>query len=350
VNPVTVWRLGQGAGRVAVVAGCPGRRGPKRASKLTPELAARIRAWTRRGRRAGGDRRGDGCIDVQRAQRAGPGGASGGWPEAAGMRRQRQACEAGVGEGPGAESYGAAGPGAPGRRAGVARWGMLGEGAVTVFTAGARYPLAGLLTGEKEMEDTGGCRGSRERGVRNSSETGSTSERTLLTLGSWRGRGGRGPRAPPGPAGRAGRVLGMERGAGGQDESAEAGRARPPPEGSGHDQAWPRRHSRGRPDSSGSLRGRARPGLSGTRNVPEDHVARPEVPRPGHGWRHGSRQGRRHGVHGDRRAVSDSLAGELRGCCRIARHRGQAARDGAALTGAGWSQALCADITEAGST
>ena len=34
------------------------------------------------------------------------------------------------------------------------RWGLLGEGAVPVFTAGARYPLAGLLLALPALEGT----------------------------------------------------------------------------------------------------------------------------------------------------------------------------------------------------
>ena len=37
----------------------------------------------------------------------------------------------------------------------LARWGLLGEGAVPVFTPGARYPLAGLLLALPALEGTG---------------------------------------------------------------------------------------------------------------------------------------------------------------------------------------------------
>ena len=43
VNPVTVWRWDQALAAGGVAGLVPARRGPKRASKLTPELAARIR-------------------------------------------------------------------------------------------------------------------------------------------------------------------------------------------------------------------------------------------------------------------------------------------------------------------
>ncbi len=37
----------------------------------------------------------------------------------------------------------------------LARWGLLGEGAVPVFIPGARYPLAGLLLALPALEGTG---------------------------------------------------------------------------------------------------------------------------------------------------------------------------------------------------
>ena len=44
----------------------------------------------------------------------------------------------------------------------LARWGLLGEGAEPVFTAGARYPLAGLLLALPALEATGLLEAARE--------------------------------------------------------------------------------------------------------------------------------------------------------------------------------------------
>ena len=54
----------------------------------------------------------------------------------------------------------------------LARWGLLGEGAVPVFTPGARYPLAGLLLAVPALEDTGLLDAARQ--VYGRSRTGST--------------------------------------------------------------------------------------------------------------------------------------------------------------------------------
>jgi hypothetical protein len=45
----------------------------------------------------------------------------------------------------------------------LARWDLLGEGAEPVFTAGAQYPLAGLLLALPALERR--AAGRRERGV-----------------------------------------------------------------------------------------------------------------------------------------------------------------------------------------
>ena len=74
VDPVTVWRWDQALAAGGVAGLVPARRGPKGASKLTPQLAARIAGTGRGGGDPGRDRRGDRGVDVQRAQRAGPGG------------------------------------------------------------------------------------------------------------------------------------------------------------------------------------------------------------------------------------------------------------------------------------
>ena len=90
VDPVTIWRWDQALAAGGVAGLVPARRGPKGASKLTPELAARIRELDAAGATLQRDRRGDRGVHVQRAQRAGPGGS----PRAArggrGRRGQRR--------------------------------------------------------------------------------------------------------------------------------------------------------------------------------------------------------------------------------------------------------------------
>src|SRR5438132_50950 len=87
-----------------------------------------------------------------------------GWPASLGVAGMRAAgaaedsagLEAGGGEeGPGAAVPVLADPVPRDGERALARWGLPGEGAVPVFTAGARYPLAGLLLALPALEDTG---------------------------------------------------------------------------------------------------------------------------------------------------------------------------------------------------
>src|SRR5437763_1470615 len=123
---------------------------------------------------------------------------------------------AGLDGGGGEEGPGAAVPVLPdpvprdGERA-LARWGLLGEGAVPVFTAGARYPLAGLLLALPALEDTGLLDAAKEvYGQLRDGFYGLTA--TLLTLvflalaGEPRAEGA--TRVPPAALGR---VLGLDR-------------------------------------------------------------------------------------------------------------------------------------------
>ena len=155
VDPVTVWRWDQALAAGGVAGLVPSRRGPKRASKLTPQLVAADRRAGRDGGDLERDRRGDRGVDVQRAQRAGPGAAGGQHAPAGAV-----ADSAGLVAGDDDERPGAAVAVLPdpvprdGERA-LARWGLLGEGAEPVFAPGARYPLAGLLLALPALEGTG---------------------------------------------------------------------------------------------------------------------------------------------------------------------------------------------------
>ena len=87
VDPATIWRWDQALAAEGVAGLVPARRGPKGASKLTPELVERIAGLDAAGATLRRDRRGDRGVDVQRAQRAGPGR---GRRAARGRRRRRQ--------------------------------------------------------------------------------------------------------------------------------------------------------------------------------------------------------------------------------------------------------------------
>ena len=108
----------------------------------------------------------------------------------------------------------------------LARWGLLGEGAVPVFTPGARYPLAGLLLALPALEGTGLLDAAREvYGRLKDGFYGLAA--TLLTLvflalaGEPRAEGA--TRVPPA---RAGPGAGPGPGAGSQDDPPQARRAR----------------------------------------------------------------------------------------------------------------------------
>ena len=164
----------------------------------------------------------------------------------------------------------------------LARWGLLGEGAVPVFTPGARYPLAGLLLALPALEDTGLLDAAREvYGQLKDGFYGMTA--TLLTLGvPGAGRGAAGRGRHPGPArprwagcsglDRAPEVKTIRRKLG---ELAAAGKA------ADLIMALARRHAAARPDTLGFLYvdGHARV-YYGTRTVQKTHVARLKFPAP----------------------------------------------------------------------
>ena len=158
VDPATIWRWDQALAAGGVAGLVPSRRGPKGASKLTPELGADHRAGRGEGD-AVADRGGDRGVHVQRAQRAGPGRGrhAGRDPRRRRGRPVTRDDDAGQGAVPVLPDP----VSRDGERA-LARWGLLGEGADPVFTPGARYPLAGLLLALPALEGTGLLEAARE--------------------------------------------------------------------------------------------------------------------------------------------------------------------------------------------
>ena len=190
----------------------------------------------------------------------------------------------------------------------LARWGLLGEGAGPVFTAGARYPLAGLLLALPALEGTGLLDAAREvYGRLKDGFYGLTA--TLLTLvflalaGEPRAEGA--TRVPPAALGR---VLGLDRAPEVKTIRRKLGELAAAGKAADLIMALARRHAAARPDTLGFLYvdGHARV-YYGTRHRAEDPRGAAEVPRPGHDGDLGHRPGRRPGVHGGRRAVG--LAG-----------------------------------------
>src|SRR5689334_10889752 len=347
VDPVTIWRWDQALACGGVAGLVPSRRGPEGASKLTPELAARIRELDTAGATLAEIAAATGVSTFSVRNALGR-VASGGRPAAG---------AAGGSGGPGTgddEAGQGAVPVLPdpvprdGERA-LARWGLLGEGAVPVFTAGARYPLAGLLLALPALEDTGLLDAAREvYGQLRDGFYGMTA--TLLTLvflalaGEPRAEGA--TRVPPAALGR---VLGLDRAPEVKTirrklgELASAGKA------ADLIMALARRHAAARPDTLGFLYvdGHARV-YYGTRNVQKTHVARLKFPAPAtmETWVTGQ--------DGDPVFMviaepSDSLAGEVRRLLPDLRGIvGQRRRVTVCFDRGGWSPALFADITAAG--
>jgi transposase-like protein len=349
VDPVTIWRwdqalaCGGGAGLVS------SRRGPKGASKLTPELAARIRELDAAGATLSEIAAATGVSTFSVRNALGR-VASGGRPAAAGAA----AGSGGLVAGDDDAGQGAVVPVLPdpvprdGERA-LARWGLLGEGAVPVFTAGARYPLAGLLLALPALEDTGLLQAAREiYGQLKDGFYGLAA--TLLTLvflalaGEPRAEGA--TRVPPAALGR---VLGLDRAPEVKTirrklaELAAAGKA------AELVMALARRHAAARADALGFLYvdGHARV-YYGTRTVQKTHVARLKFPAPAtmETWVTDSGGDPVFMVVAE---PSDSLAAELRRLLPSLRGIvGQGRRVTVCFDRGGWSPALFADITAAG--
>jgi transposase len=348
VDPGTIWRWDQALAAGGVAGLVPARRGPKGASKLTPELAERIAGLDAAGQtlREIAAATGVSTFTVRNALGRVP---SSGQPAAAGAAEGSAGPVAG-------DDY--AGQGAvpvlpdpvprDAERA-LARWGLLGEGAGPVFTPGARYPLAGLLLALPALEDTGLLQAAR--GVYGRLKDGFYGlTATLLTLvflalaGEPRAEGA--TRVPPAALGR---VLGLDRAPEVKTIRRKLGELAAAGKAAGLIMALARRHAAARPDTLGFLHvdGHARV-YHGTRTVQKTHAPRLKFPAPATMETWVTDQ------DGDPVFMvvaepSDSLAGELRRLLPALRGIvGQGRRVTVCFDRGGWSPALFADITEAG--
>ena len=73
VIPVSVWRWARALAVGGVAGLVPAAKGPRRASKLTPQVIGRIRELDGQGRRPGRDRRRGGSVGILGPRRAAPG-------------------------------------------------------------------------------------------------------------------------------------------------------------------------------------------------------------------------------------------------------------------------------------
>ena len=335
VDPATIWRWDQTLAADGVAGLVPARRGPKGASKLTPELAARI---------AGLDAEGKTLREIAAAT-----GVSTFSVRNALGRVPSAGQAAGDGASAGEPLPVLPDPVPRGGDRVLARWGLLGEGAVPVFTPGARYPLAGLLLALPPLEDTGLLDAARQvYGQLKDGFYGLTA--TLLTLvflalaGEPRAEGA--TRVPPAALGR---VLGLDRAPEVKTIRRKLAELAAAGEAAGLIMALARRHAAARPEALGFLYidGHARV-YYGTRTVQKTHVARLKFPAPA------TMETWVTGADGDPVFMivaepSDSLAGELRRLLpQLRRIVGEGRRVTVCFDRGGWSPALFADITGAG--
>ena len=351
VIPVSVWRWERALAADGVGGLVPDRKGPRRASKLTPGVVARIRELDGRGlgkagiaaaagvsessvrnvlRPAGGDVPGGGAA-------AGPAAdpAAGGQAETAGGQRDMLPV--------------LPDPVARDAERALARFGLLGEGAAPVFTPGARYPLAGLLLALPALAGTGllECARATYGRVRNGFYGLEVMLVLLVFLALLREPRAEGAtRVPPAALGR---VLGLDRAPEVKTirrklaELAAAGKA------ADLIMALARHHAAARPAALGFLYadGHAR-AYFGTRDVQKMHVARLKFPGPATEETWVTDAG------GDPVFMviaepSQSLAGQLRGLLPQLREVvGEGRRVTVCFDRGGWSPALFADITGAG--
>jgi transposase-like protein len=348
VDPGTIWRWDQALAAGGVAGLVPSRRGPKGASKLTPQLAARIAGLDAAGAtlREIAAATGVSTFSVRNALgRVDPGGR----PAAARGAEDSGGPDGGDDD----QAQGAVAvlpdPVPRGGERALAQWGLLGEGAVPVFTAGARYPLAGLLLALPALEGAGLLDAAREvYGRLRDGFYGMGA--TLLTLvflalaGEPRAEGA--TRVPPAALGR---VLGLDRAPEVKTIRRKLGELAAAGKAAELVMALARRHAAARPGALGFLYvdGHARV-YYGTRQVQKTHVARLKFPAPATMETWVTDQ------HGDpvfmvTAEPSDSLAGELRRLLPdLRRIVGEGRRVTVCFDRGGWSPALFADITGAG--
>jgi transposase len=365
VDPVTVWRWDQALAGGGVAGLAPARKGPRRASKLTAQVVARIRGLDGQGKTLaeiaaaagvsvssvrnalGRNPARSGAITT--GQEAGPGAGDEREGEAVRAGQGQDAGQAGITPGQEEALPVLPDPVARGGERALARWGLLGEAAAPVFTPGARYPMAGLLLALPALEATGllGCARDVYGPLRNGFYGLDAALLALVFLalaGEPRAEGA--TRVPPGALGR---VLGLDRAPEVKTirrklaELAAAGKAEE------LIMALARHHGAARPQALGFLYvdGHTR-AYYGTRDVQKTHVARLKFPAPAtpETWVSDA--------DGDPVFMvvaepSQSLAGELKGVLpRLRQIVGEGRRVTVCFDRGGWSPALFADILEAG--
>jgi hypothetical protein len=348
VIPVSVWRWDRALAAGGVAGLVPDRKGPRRASKLTPGVVARIWELAGQGLSRAGIAAAAGVSESSVRNVLGPAGAGAGPAADPAAGGQAAAGEETAG---GQQDTLPVLPDPVARDAerALARFGLLGEGAAPVFTPGARYPLAGLLLALPALAGTGllECARATYGRLRDGFYGLEVMLILLVFLALLREPRAEGAtRVSPAALGR---VLGLDRAPEVKTirrklgELAAIGRA---------DQlimALARHHAAARPQALGFLYvdGHAR-AYFGTRDVQKMHVARLKFPGPATEETWVTDAG------GDPVFMvvaepSQSLAGQLRGLLpQLRQVVGEGRRVTVCFDRGGWSPALFADITSAG--
>jgi transposase len=348
VIPVSVWRWARALAGGGVAGLVPAVKGPQRASKLTPEVVERIREL---------DRHGAGKAAIAAAagvSESSVRGVLGPARPAPGSRDAGSADGVPAGQDPADTGSAELLPVLPdpvprdGERA-LARFGLLGEGAVPVFTPGARYPLAGLLLALPPLAQSGLLDCARQ--VYGRLRNGFYGLEVMLVAGVFMAllREARAEGATRIPPDALGRVLGLDRAPEAKTirrklaELAAAGKA------AELQLALARHHAAATPDTLGFLYidGHTR-AYFGKRDIQKMHVTRLKFPGPAteETWVTGSA--------GDPLLVvmaqpSSSLAAQIRDLLPALRDiAGPGAKPVLCFDRGGWSPALFADITDGG--
>ena len=306
VIPVSVWRWERALAAGGVAGLVPDRKGPRRASKLTPGVVARIRELDGQGLSKAGIAAAAGVSESSVRNVLGPAARVAAVVPARAPGRPLIAAAGKETAGGQQETLPVLpDPVARDAERALARFGLLGEGAAPVFTPGARYPLAGLLLALPALEGTGllECARATYGRLRNGFYGLEVMLVLLVFLALLREPRAEGAtRVSPAALGR---VLGLDRAPEVKTirrklgELAAIGRA---------DQlimALARHHAAAPAGRARvPLRRRARPRLLRHARCAEDARGPAEVPRPGDRGDLGHRRRRRSCVHGRRRAVA----------------------------------------------
>ena len=370
VIPVSVWRWAKALARGGVAGLVPAAKGPQRASKLTPQVIEQIRELDRHGAGKAAIAAAAGVSESSvrnvlrpAAARQDAGTADGilagqdpAGTDSAGTDADFADTDAdsGTGPEPEPEPEPVVLPVLPdpmprdGERA-LARFGLLGEGAVPAFTPGARYPLAGLLLALPPLAESGLLDCARQ--VYGRLRDGFYGLEVMLVVLVFMAllREARAEGATRIPPDALGRVLGLDRAPEVKTirrklaELAAAGKA------AELQLALARHHAAASPGTLGFLYidGHTR-AYFGKRDIQKMHVTRLKFPGPAteETWVTGSA--------GDPLLVvmaqpSSSLAAQIRDLLPALRDiTGPGAKPVLCFDRGGWSPALFADITDAG--